>query len=114
MELTYRIEGDYLVPNLSLPAEEPIASGKYAGLRRRYLKQHRRILYTHLLTTCTLNQHLLEVEQTAEERMEPLVCQMAAAQGVMEQFADQMRWVGLMNGIRQAAEETILDELIYS
>ena len=84
MELTYRTEGDYLIPNLTLPAEEPVTLGKYAHLRRRYLKQHRRILYTHLLTTCTFNQHLAEIEQTANERMEQIVAQMAAQQGVTE------------------------------
>jgi len=115
MELTYRIEGDYQVPNLSLPAEETISIGKYGRLRHRYLQRHRRILYTNLLTTCTLHQHLAEIDQTANERMESLVTQMAAQQGVMEALkaTDQMQWIGLMSNIRQAAEEIILGELIY-
>jgi len=116
MELTYRTEGDYLVPNLTLPAEEPIALGRYARLHRHYLKQHRPVLYLHLKTTCTLNQQLAEVEQTAGERMELLVRQMAAAQGVTEELKakDQMRWVGLMNNLRQAAEEVVLCEIVYA
>ena len=77
MELTYRTEGDYLIPNLTLPAEETKIIGKYGRLRRRYLQQHHRILYTNLKTTCKLNQHLAEIEQTANERMESLVAQMA-------------------------------------
>lgn len=116
MELTYRMEGDYRVPNLTVPEEPPVTLGKYALLRKKYLKQHRKILFTNLLTSCTLNQHLMEIEQTANERMELLTEQMAAAQGVTEQMKaeNQMQWVGLMNNIRQAAEETILNDLIYA
>ena len=116
MELTYRPEGDYLIPNLMLPVEEAKMIGKYGRLRLRYLKQHRPILYTNLKTTCTLNQHLAEIEQTANERMECLIVQMAERQGVTETLkaADQIKWIGLMNNIRQSAEEIILDELIYN
>ena len=116
MELTYRMESNYRVPNLTVPEEPPVTLGKYALLRKKYLKQHRRILFTNLLTSCTLNQHLMETEQTANERMELLTAQMAAAQGVTEQMKaeNQMQWVGLMNNIRQAAEETILNDLIFA
>ncbi|HCC34793.1 MAG TPA: TnpV protein [Ruminococcaceae bacterium] len=114
--LTYRMEGDYQVPNLTLPEEPPVTLGKYALLRKNYLKHHRRILFANLLTNCKLNQHLMEIEQTANERMELMVSQMAAAQGVNEQMkaADQMKWVGMMNNIRHSAEETILSDLIYA
>ena len=114
--LTYRTEGDYQVPNLTMPEEAPAVLGKYALLRKKYLKQNRRVLFTNLLTSCTLNQHLMEIEQTANERMELMTAQMAAAQGVDERMKaqDQMKWVGLMNNIRQAVEETILQDLIYA
>jgi hypothetical protein len=113
--LTYRTEGDYQIPNLSLPEERPVALGKYALLRKKYLKQNRRILYLNLLTGGTLNEHLMETEQTALSRRELLTQQMAAAQGVTEELKarDQMKWVGLMNSIRQSAEELILNDLIY-
>ena len=116
MELTYRMEGDYRVPNLAVPEEGQVVLGKYALLRKNYLKQHRRILFVNLLTSGTLNEHLTEIEQTAQERMELITRQMAAAQGVTEQMKaeNQMQWVGLMNNIRHSAEETILAELIYS
>ena len=116
MALTYREEGDYMIPNLALPEEGPVSLGKYALLRKKYLKQHHRPLYINLLTTCTLNQHLMETEQAANEQMELLTKQMAAAQGVNETLKarDQMKWVGMMNNIRQAAEETILNDLIYA
>jgi len=116
MDLTYRTVGDYQIPNLTLPAEEAVPIGRYGLLRKRYLKEHRRIQYTNLLTTCTLHQHLSEVDQIANARMELLIRQMAERQGVTEQLkaADQMKWVGMMNNIRQSAEESILNELIYA
>ena len=116
MELTYRMESDYRVPNLTVPEESPVVLGKYALLRKKYLKQHRRVLYLNLLTAGTLNEHLTEIEQTATSRIEQLTSQMAAAQGVTEQMkaTDQMKWVGLMNNFRAAAEEQILQELIYA
>ena len=82
MELTYRIEGDYLIPNLTLPAEEAQPVGRYGRLRRHYLKQH-----------------LAEIDQTAAERTERMVAQMAAQRGVTEALkaADQMAWVGQVN-----------------
>jgi len=116
MELTYRMEGDYRVPNLAVPEEGQVVLGKYALLRKSYLKQHRRILFVNLLTSGKLNEHLTEIEQAAQERMELITRQMAAAQGVTERMKaeNQMQWVGLMNNIRHSAEETILAELIYS
>ena len=115
-DLTYRTEGDYRVPNLAVPEEGPVVLGKYALLRKQHLKQHNRILFVNLLTAGTLNQHLMEIERTANERIELMTAQMAEAQGVDEKLkaSDQMRWVGLMNNIRQAAEETILHDLIYA
>jgi hypothetical protein len=114
-ELTYRMEGDYLIPNLAMPEEAPAALGKYALLRKKYLKQHRRTLFTNLLTAGKLNEHLMEIERTANERLELMTAQMAQAGGVDERMKaeNQMKWVGLMNNIRQAAEETILNDLIY-
>ena len=114
--LTYRAEGDYLIPNLSVPEEGEVTLGKYALLRKDHLKQNNRVLYLDYLTAGTLNAHLMEIEQAANERMELLTAQMAAAQGVTEglKASDQMKWVGLMNNIRHSAEETVLQELIYA
>ena len=116
MELTYRKEGDYQLPNLALPEEGPVVLGKYALLRKDYLKQNRRVLFVNLLTSGKLNEHLMEIEQTANERMELLTAQMAAAQGVTEELKakDQMKWVGMMNNIRHSAEEAIMSELIFA
>lgn len=116
MELTYTMQGDYRLPNLLPPQEPEIHLGKYALLRRKYLKENRRVTYTNLLTSGKLNAHLMEVEQTALSRLEQMTSEMAKAEGVTESLkaTDQMKWVGLMNNIRHSAEEVILTELIYS
>ena len=115
-EITYRTENGYRLPNLLPPQEPEVHLGKYALLRKRFLKQNRRVTYTNLLTSGRLNTHLTEIEQTARSRMEQITAEMARSQGVTEELkaTDQMRWVGLMNNIRQAAEEMILNELIYN
>lgn len=115
MELTYRQQGNYLLPNLLPPPSLQTSLGKYALLRLKFLQKHHRVLYTNLLTTGRLQAHLLETEQTARAQMEQITARMAQTQGVTEELkaTDQMRWVGLMNNIRQAAEETVLHDLIY-
>ena len=115
-ELTYTMRYGYRIPDLLPPQEPEVTIGKYGLLRRKYLQEHRRALFTNLLTSGKLTEHLLEIEQTARSRVEQITEQMAKAEGVTEQMkaTDQMKWVGLMNSIRQAAEETVLAELIYS
>lgn len=114
--ITYTMQGDYNLPNLLPPQEPEVHLGKYALLRRKFLKQNRRVTYTNLLTSGKLNQHLMEIEQTARSRMEQIVSQMAKEADVTEELkaSDQMKWVGLMNNLRNAAEETVLNELIYA
>jgi len=115
MELTYRNEGDHLIPNLKVKETLEVTLGKYAYLRKKYLKQHRKVLYINLLTSGDLTEHLWDIEQTALERMEFITKAMAAKDGVTEELKanNPMKWTGLMNSIRSAAEETILQELIY-
>lgn len=115
-ELTYTMQGGYRLPNLLPPQEPEMHLGKYALLRRTYLKQHRRVTYTNLLTSGKLNQHLMEIEQTAKTRIEQIMAQMAKAEGVTEELkaTDPMRWTGLMNNLRHSAEELVLSDLIYS
>lgn len=115
-EITYTRQGDYNLPNLLPPQEEPLPLGKYALLRRKFLKEHRRITYTNLLTSGKLSRHLAEVEQTVLSQIEQMVVQMARTEGVTEELKerDPMKWVGLMNNLQNAAEEIVLKELIYS
>ena len=115
-EITYTRQGDYNLPNLLPPQEEPVPHGKYALLRRRFLKEHRRITYTNLLTSGKLSSHLAEIQQSAQRRMEEIAAQMAKAQGVTEELkaTDPLRWTGLMNNLRHCAEELVLTDLIYA
>lgn len=114
MELTYRAEGDYLLPNLTVP-ESPTL-GKYGMLRRSFIREQRKGLYTGMMLSGKLNGHLEQTDRQASEMMERLTSQMAKEQGVNETLkaTDQMRWVQMMNNIRNAAEETVLTELIYN
>jgi hypothetical protein len=84
-------------------------------MRKRYLKEHRSVLYTNLLTTGRLDQHLAEIDQSCEEQLELITRQMAKREGVTEELkaADQMEWIRRMNSIRNRAEEIVLHELIY-
>ena len=115
-EITYSRQGDYLIPDLTLPIEPELPLGRYALMHRDYLEKHKRVTYLNLLTSGRLNEHLAEIDRTARQRVEQTVTAMAQAEGVTEELkaADPMKWVGLMNNLRNAAEETVLAELIYS
>ena len=112
---TYTQVGDYLLPNLTIDESEQQPIGKYGRMRKRYLKEHRRVLYPNLLVTGKLAQHLDAIDKACEERMELLMQQMAKQEGVTEvlKATDQMEWVRRMNSIRSRAEEIVLHELVY-
>ena len=111
---TYSDINGYLIPNLSMPDSPPL--GKWGRMRRHYLKEHRPALYSSMLVTGYLDQHLAEIDEACEERMELLTRQMSTQEGVTEELkaSDQMEWVRRMNSIRNRAEEIVLRELIYS
>ena len=113
---TYRQEGDYLIPNFVLPDTESYQIGKYGRMRRSYLKEHRKILYKNYVMECKLFEHLAEIDQACNERMETIVSAMAKQEGVTEALkaADQMEWVRRMNNIRNRAEEIVVTELVYT
>ena len=112
---TYTQVGDYLIPNLVISETEQSPLGKYGRMRKRYLKEHRPVLYTNLLTTGHLFQHLAEIDEACEVRMELLTKQMAKQEGVTEALkaADQMDWVCRMNSIGSRVEEIVMNELVY-
>ena len=114
MSGTYHQEGDYFLPDLSVP--ELPAIGIWGQRRRRYLKEHRQALYTALLLSGKLNDHLSEVDEQAEAMFSQLVKQMAAQDSITEQFKadNQMEWVRQMNSARNRAEEVIYNKLIYA
>ena len=114
MELTYHIEGEYLIPDLIAP-DSP-AVGVWGMRRLAYLRQHRRPIYSGMLMTGTLNAHLEEIDRAAEEMSELLMTQMAEREGVTEQLKaeDQLAWAQAMNSIRNRVEEVVLAEMIYT
>ena len=116
MEVTYRIQEGFRLPNLLMPQEQETHLGKYAELRRQYLMQHRRVLHTNLKTSGQLAAHLAEIEETAQRMVTQAVARMAKAEGVAEELksADPRRWTGLMNNLKHSAEELVLSDLIYS
>ncbi|WP_416332222.1 TnpV protein [[Clostridium] innocuum] len=116
MKIEYMQNGEYQIPNLTLKQEEEVTIGKYGMMRKRYLKEHRPILFTNYLTTQTLNQHLLEIDQTANQRKALMSEQMMKQMGVNEELkaANQMEWIRLMNNIEETIQEIICKELIYN
>ena len=115
MTIQYHKSGDYYLPNLVLEDTEAWPIGKYGQMRKRYLKEHRPVQYTNLLTTGKLDRHLAEIDQACEERMELLTRQIAKQEDVTEALkaSDQMEWVRRVNSIRSRAEEIVLHELVY-
>ena len=114
---TYTLGADGIYyPNLSLPEEEEPRYGKYGRMRHTYLREHKKAYYTTLLFDGKLVAHLNEIDDAANDRMELITKQMAKVQGVNEALKvhNQMAWVGAMNNIRNAAEEIVITELIYS
>lgn len=112
---TYTQVGDYLLPDLLIGQSELQPIGKYGRMRKRYLKEHRPVLFTNLLVGETLFGHLAEIDRSCENRIDLITRQMAKQEGVTEALkaADQMEWVRRMNSIRNRAEEIVLSELVY-
>ena len=116
MKITYSQCGDYLIPDLVLSQEEQQPIGKYGRMRGRYLKEHRPVIYSNLLLSGRLNQHLAEIDQACMNRIELITQQMKVQEGVTEELkaTDQMAWIARMNNIQNRAEEIVLHELIYA
>ena len=113
---TYGRHGDYLIPCLTLPAEEEKPVGIYGQRHLRYLKAYQRVTYLNLLTSGRLNAYLANIDGQARERFETLVKQMKQTQGITEQLKAEkpMEWVQRMNNIRACAMEIVNKEIIYA
>lgn len=112
---TYTIQGDYRLPDLTLPPEEKRPIGVWAHRRLRYLKQHHKILYYNLLTSGKLYCHLADVEEEAQTLFLRLVKEYAEQEGVTEQLKaeNQMEWVQRMDNIRERVNEVVNAEMIF-
>ena len=116
IELDYVKVGDYYLPDLTAEPHHDRSLGKYGLMRRRYLKEHRRIVWAKLVMDGKLYAHLLETEDTANEMLDSMMPGMAREAGATEELKarDPMRWVGLMNCCKAQVEEIIFAELIYN
>lgn len=118
-DITYRVEGDYLIPNIIMDDEADDSPeemiGRYGMMREKFLRNHRHGTYTAMLLMGKLTAHLREVDRQAEEEVECLLRQMMEAQGVNEALkaADQIAWVQKVNVLRAMAEEVVLREVVY-
>ena len=114
--LFYELQGDYYIPCLVLDEEETQPIGMWGRKHLRYIKEHRRALYTTLLISGKLNSHLTEIDSQATEMFDRLVKQLSEKEGITEQLKaqDQMAWVGAMNNIRNTAEEIVNAEVIFA
>ena len=114
MNITYRQNGDYLIPNIVIRKTKPI--GHYGRLRKAYLEMHRPILFNELVLSDRLFEHCAEIDEAARNRMELIVPELAKRNGVTEQLKaeNQMEWVRQMNACKAQAEEVVKAELIYN
>ena len=111
--LSYTQTGDYLLPNLTLhQPKTPL--GKYSRMRLSFLRQQHPVLYNTMLLNGSLYPHLMEVEQTAESRMQQTMAQLLKQNPAPDKERHQMEWVQHMNSLKAQAEELVLNELIYS
>ncbi len=114
--LWYEKQGDYFIPCLSIPEEEQKPIGIWGQRHLRYIKQHKRVFYTNLLTSCKLNSYLADIDKQAEEMFSRLVKQLAEKENITEKLKaeNQMLWVQKMNNIRNRAAEVVNADLIYA
>ena len=112
--IQYIRNGDYYIPNLTIQKEER-SIGKWGRMHREFLREHHPVQFTQLVLSDTLFTHLADLNEQAQQRMETLISQMQAADGVTEELkaTDPMAWVQHMNNIRARAEEIVREELIF-
>ena len=113
--IEYHLEGDYYMPNLTLPKQEKIILNKYGRMRLNYLKERKKAEYSIMLLDGTLNAHLKEIQGTAQNRIEQIINKLKAESDLTEEMKDTdiLYWVGTMNAIKNQAEEIVFNELIY-
>lgn len=113
--IEYHLEGDYYIPNLIPPKQEKITLNKYGCMRLNYLKEHKKAEYTIILINGTLNAHLQELQETADNRVQRIINELKAKSDLIEDMknTDMLYWVGTMNLIKAQAEEIVFSELIY-
>lgn len=110
--IEYHLEGDYYIPNLTIPKQEKIILNKYGRMRLKYLKEHKKADYTIMLMDGTLNAHLKEI---ADNRVQQIISELKTKSDLTEDIknTDMLYWAGTMNSIKAQAEEIVFSKLIY-
>jgi len=113
--MKYIQNGDHLIPDLTLNAQ-PMPLGKYGRMRKKYLQEHRPVLWNSMILSEKLYPHLREIDETANRRLEQLMPELMKRNGVTESLkaSDPMKWTRLMNNLKAQAEEIIFNELLYN
>ena len=113
--LEYIKNGNYYIPNLTLPKQEKIILNKYGRMRLNYLKEYKKNEYTSMLIKGTLTTHLKEIQEAIQTKVEQLITELKATADLTEKIKaeNQLYWVGTMNTIKQQAEEIAYKELLY-
>ena len=116
MEITYHKEGDYMIPDITIEPQNKLNIGKYGRMRLNYIKEHKRGLWTELLMTGELNNHLIEIDKQVTEKVNQLVMELAKKNKIDEKMKqeNQLLWVQNMNNLKNQAEEIVYQELIYN
>ena len=114
--IEYVRNGDYYIPNLTVPDEKVYKIGKYGRMHAKFIKENRPCFYSMKMLNGTWLAYLEEVDTSAKEMVDKLIKDMAVKQGITEELKakDQMAWVGAMNNIRHSAEEFVLKDFVYS
>ena len=114
--ISYTLHGDYYLPDLELPAEEERPIGIWGQRHLRYIREHRKALYTGLFLDGKLGSYLADLNEQAEDMFSRLVKELAEKEGIMETLkaADQMEWVRRMNAVRETATDIVNNDLIYA
>lgn len=113
--IEYHLEGEYYMPNLAIPKQEKIVLNKYGRMRLKYLKEHKKADYTIMLMDGTLNTHLKELQETANNRVQLIIDELKVKSDLTEDMKNTnvLHWVGTMNSIKAQAEGIVFCELIY-
>lgn len=113
--IEYRLDGDYYLPNLTMPKQEKIFLNKYGRMRLKYLKEYKKAEYTIMLMNGTLNTHLKELQKIAQTKVEQITNKLKEKSDLTEDMknTNMLYWVGIMNSIKTQAEEIVLSEIIY-
>ena len=116
INITYMQQGDYLLPDLKLPEQPKVEIGVFGQRHKRYLKEHHRLIYFNLLTSCKLAAYLVDIDSQANEMFDLLVRQLYEKENLTEQLkADNpIEWTRKMNAIRLTATEIVNRELIFT